>query len=198
MSAPNDSDMAWPVASSAAIYDGPVVSLRRDTLSDSDGTTFDRDVVSHRGSVGVVAIDDEERLLVVTQYRHPARQRLAELPAGLLDHDGEDRQGAAVRELAEEGHVRAERWSPLIELVLSPGISDETITVFLAEGISPVGVPPGFVARHEEASMTRQWVPLADVVAAVLAGRIKNAALVAGVLALWAHRSRPPAGPTSA
>ena len=70
----------------------------------------------------------------------------------------------------------------------SPGISDETITVYLAEGVVDAGAPDGFVAQHEESTMTRQWVPLTDLVEAALDGRVKNAALVAGVLATWARR----------
>lgn len=188
MAALADSEMSWPVVSSTQIYSGYVIDLRRDVLEGGDGATFERDVIHHRGSVGVVAIDDQERLLVVTQYRHPPQQRLVELPAGLLDNPGEDRRAAAVRELAEEGHVRAERWSPLLDLVLSPGISDEIITLFLAEGVTASDVPAGFLAEHEESTMTREWVPLADVVDAALVGKVKNAALVAGTLAAWVRR----------
>ncbi len=189
--------MSWPVVATTDIYQGYVIGVRRDTLRASDGSTFDRDVVSHRGSVAVVALDDQERLLVVTQYRHPPQRRLVELPAGLLDFPGEDPEDAAKRELAEEGHARAEHWSRLLELVLSPGVSDEVITIYLAEGVDASDVPAGFVAEHEESTMTREWVPLADVVSAVLAGRVTNAALVAGALAAWVQRPRPGAEPTA-
>ncbi len=181
--------MSWPVVATTDIYQGYVIGVRRDSLRGDDGSTFDRDVIAHRGSVGVVAIDDRERLLVVTQYRHPPRQRLVELPAGLLDNPDEDPEQAARRELAEEGHVTAEHWSRLLELVPSPGVSDEVITIYLAEGVSDAAVPMGFVAEHEESTMTREWVPLADVVDAVLAGEVKNAALVAGALAAWVRRT---------
>jgi 8-oxo-dGTP pyrophosphatase MutT (NUDIX family) len=178
-----DSDMSWPVVSSTRLYDGAVISVRRDTLRDDEGGTFERDVVQHPGAVGIVAIDDDEQVLIVSQYRHPARRRLVELPAGLLDQDGEDPVDAAKRELAEEGHVRAERWSHLLTLMPSPGMSDEVMILYLAEGVSVVDVPDGFVAHHEESTMTRSWVPLADLVDAVVTGRVTNAALAAGVLA---------------
>ncbi|MGI8700687.1 MAG: NUDIX domain-containing protein [Nocardioidaceae bacterium] len=183
-----DAEMSWPVVDSTDVYRGYVIGVRRDTLRGSDGSTFDRDVITHRGSVAVVAIDDAERLLVVTQYRHPPRRRMVELPAGLVDVADEDPRDAAARELAEEGHVRAERWSTLLELALSPGVSDEVIAIYLAEGISTAAVPTGFLAEHEESTMTREWVPLAEVVAAALAGRVTNAALVAGALAAWLRR----------
>jgi 8-oxo-dGDP phosphatase len=178
-----DSEMSWPVVDSVTEYKGGVVAVRRDTLSQPDGGTFERDVIVHPGAVGIVAVDEDGRVLIVTQYRHPARRRLVELPAGLLDKDGEDLVDAAKRELAEEGHVRAEHWSMLVRLMPSPGMSDEVMTIYLATGISVSDVPEGFVAHHEESSMTREWVPLADLVEAVLAGRVTNAALVAGVLA---------------
>ena len=185
-----DSAMSWPVVTRTGLYEGAVIGVRRDTLRDDDGGTFDRDVVAHPGAVGIVAVDDDDRVLVVTQYRHPARQRLVELPAGLLDQQGEDPQDAARRELAEEGHVRAERWSQLLALMPSPGVSDEVITLYLAEGVSGGDVPVGFVADHEESTMTREWVPMQEMVDAILAGRVTNGPLVAGVLAAWVTRHR--------
>ncbi|MDX6309341.1 MAG: 8-oxo-dGDP phosphatase [Nocardioidaceae bacterium] len=187
-----DSDMSWPVLASDEVYRGSIVGVRRDVLRAADGSSFERDVVMHHGAVAVVAIDDQERVLVVTQYRHPARQRLVELPAGLLDKPGEDPLAAARREFEEEGQARAERWSKLVDLMPSPGVSDEMISIFLAEEVSDADVPAGFVAEHEESTMTRQWVPLADVVDAVLAGEVKNAMLVAGALAAWVTRHGPP------
>lgn len=188
----SDTAEAWPVEASQVVFSGMVVDVRRDSLADSDGGTFERDVVVDLGAVAVVAVDADDRVLVVEQYRHPARRRLVELPAGLLDNEGEEPLAAARRELAEEGQVAAARWSELFTLMPSPGISDETITVYLAEDVSPVEVPADFVAVHEEATMTRRWVTLEELVEAVLAGRLANAALVAGVLALWCRRQRRP------
>lgn len=188
MAAVADRDMDWPVSESTEVFTGPIVGVRRDRLADADGGTFERDVLTHQGAVAIVALDDAERLLLISQYRHPARRRLVELPAGLLDKPAEDRLDAAKRELAEEGHARAQRWSTLLTLMPSPGVSDEVITIYLAEGVEHSEVPTGFVARHEESTMTREWVPLVDVVDAVLAGRVVNGPLVAGVLAAWVGR----------
>jgi ADP-ribose pyrophosphatase len=185
-----DEPMSWPVVSSETVYDGAMISLRRDLLAQDDGDSFARDVVVHPGSVAMVALDDAERVLVVTQYRHPAEQRLVELPAGLLDVAGEAPEDAARRELAEEGHLQAARWSVLLRLMPSPGISTEVITIYLAEGVSELADSGGFVPRHEEADLTRTWVPLGELRDAVLAGRVSNAPLVAGVLAAAATRQR--------
>ncbi len=189
----SDSVQDWPVESSEVVFEGLVVDVRRDDLADRDGGTFQRDVVVDLGAVAVLAVDADDRVLVVEQYRHPARRRLVELPAGLLDKDGEEPLAAAQRELAEEGQVQAARWSEVFTLMPSPGISDETITVFLAEDVTAAAVPADFVAEHEEAAMTRRWLPLDELVEAVLAGRLANATLVAGALALWCRRQRPPA-----
>jgi ADP-ribose pyrophosphatase len=183
-----DTELSWPVVESVDVYSGYIIGVRHDTVRGPDGDTFERDVVTHRGAVAILAVDDDERVLVVRQYRHPAQQQLVELPAGLLDQEGEEPLAAAQRELAEEGQAKAARWSPLLELMTSPGISDEVITVYLAEGISDAPLPAGFTAAHEESTMTREWVALADLVAAALSGRIKNAATVAGILALQVRR----------
>jgi 8-oxo-dGTP pyrophosphatase MutT (NUDIX family) len=185
-----DSSMTWPVVSSTDIYHGYVIGVRRDTLANDDGSTFTRDVVTHRGAVAIVAVDDAERVLTLTQYRHPPAQRMVELPAGLLDQEDEEPLEAAKRELAEEGHITATSWSPLLELILSPGTSDELITIYLATGVDDTGVPDGFVAGDEEATMTRRWVPMADLVEAILGGAVRNSVLVAGVLAAWVSRQR--------
>lgn len=184
----SDVELSWPVVESAQVYAGRIIAVRRETVLGPDGDTFVRDLVDHPGAVVILAVDDADRVLVVTQYRHPVGQRMVELPAGLLDKQGEDRLEAAKRELAEEGLTQAVTWSRLLDLTPSPGMSNERLTVYLAEDVSPAELPAGFVAEHEESSMTRDWVPLADLVAAALSGRIKNGAAVAGVLALWARR----------
>ncbi len=179
---------SWPVVSTSLIGQGPIVSLHTDRVRGPDGAEFERQVVRHQGAVAVVAVDEDDRVLVLTQYRHPVGQRLVELPAGLLDVEGEDPQAAAERELAEEAHLSAERWSVLVDLLTSPGFSDERVRVYLAEGLSTAGVPDGFEAAHEEADMGRHWIALSDLVQAVRIGEVKDALTVSGSLALWARR----------
>jgi ADP-ribose pyrophosphatase len=187
VSLPADQPHHWAVDRTSLEFDGAVVGVRRDHLVDPDGG-FDREVVTHPGAVAVVAVDDEERVLVVQQYRHPVGARLVELPAGLLDVDGEEPLAAAKRELAEEGHVAAARWTPLFVVSPSPGMSTERVHMYLAEQISAEADLDGFTARHEEADMTRAWVPLAALVDAVLSGQVSNGLTIAGSLAVWRLR----------
>jgi ADP-ribose pyrophosphatase len=179
-----DEPESWPVTSSDLVGDGGLVRLRVDQLA-AGGATFARDVVEHPGAVAIVALDDDERVLVVRQYRHAVQRRLVEIPAGLLDVDGESPLEAARRELLEEGLVEATRWQSLLTVVPQPGVSTERVHLFLAEGLAPADAPEDFVAEHEEATMTREWIPLREVVDAVLAGRVANALTIAGSLAVW-------------
>ena len=192
-----DTPEEWPVHEVERIWDGQApFSVRRDQISapDHPGERFGRLVLEHPGAVVVLAVDDQERAFVLHQYRHPAGRRLVELPAGLLDVDGEDPLDAAKRELAEEAGLHAERWSVLVDLLTSPGILDERVRIYLAEGLSETAAPDGFEAADEEADMGRHWTPLADVVAGILAGEVKDGLTVSGSLALWARRHENPTG----
>lgn len=185
----SDRPESWPVASSAVVHDtGRVVSIRRDVVRPAGGGEFVRDVVVHPGAVGVIALDDDERVLLVSQYRHPAGHRLLEAPAGLLDVPGEPYLQAAQRELYEEGHVRARTWRVLLDAYTSPGMTTESIRVYLARDLEHVPDGERHLGHAEEADMPVYWAPLADVVEAVLAGRLHNAILCAGALAAWAAR----------
>jgi ADP-ribose pyrophosphatase len=159
-----------------------VIDVRSDVVEMPDGSTAVRDVVVHPGAVGIVALDADERVLLVQQYRHPARHRLWEPPAGLLDVDGEDPLAAARRELFEEAHLVAARWDVLLDAFTTPGMTDEAVRVFLARDVSAA---PGakYAGRHEEADMPVRWVPLDDAVAGIFAGRLHNPMAVMGVLA---------------
>jgi ADP-ribose pyrophosphatase len=133
--------------------------------------------------VVIVALDDDDQVVLVNQYRPALRMRLDELPAGLLDVEGEPALDAAQRELAEEATLQAMQWHTLLDLHTSPGFSDEAVRVFLARGLSPVSRPDGFVVQHEESSMAVTRVRLDEAVRRAYAGTITNAAAVAGVLA---------------
>jgi ADP-ribose pyrophosphatase len=180
----------WPVAESTVVHTtGRVIAVRRDVVSPpAGGAAFVRDVVDHPGAVGVVALDDAERVLLVRQYRHPVGHRLIEPPAGLLDVHGEDYLAAAQRELYEEAHVRAADWRVLCEFFTSPGMASEATRIYLARGLSEVTDLDRHVGHHEEADMPVLHAPLADLVTGVLAGRLHNPVLCLGVLAAWAAR----------
>ncbi|HZE65608.1 MAG TPA: NUDIX hydrolase [Sporichthyaceae bacterium] len=175
-----DEPAALPVRRSVTAFRGGVVDMRTDHVLMPDGDLAVRDVLVHPGSVGVLVLDEGERVLVLRQYRHPVGRRLWELPAGLLDFPGEAPLAAAQRELAEEAHLSARQWHVLLDAYTSPGISDEAVRVYLAREATPLPGerPPG---RHEEADLEARWVPLDDLLAGVAAGRLHNPLLVMSV-----------------
>lgn len=186
--APHD----YRVLDSETVFDGHVISLRRDTVAMPGGGDSVREVVAHPGAVAVVAVDDEGRVVLLRQYRHPVGRYLWELPAGLRDSDGEPPLETAKRELAEEVLLAAERWSLLTTTYSSPGFSDELVLIYLAEGLSDVARPDGFTVEHEELDMTIERVPLADAVQRVFDGDIRNASAVVGLLAAAQVRAAAP------
>ena len=180
------------VLDSRTVYEGRVITLRRDTVAMPGGGSSVREVVHHPGAVAVVALDDDDRVLLLRQYRHPVGRHLWELPAGLRDEDGEPPLETAKRELAEEALLAAARWSLLVTLNSSPGFSDELVQIYLAEDLSPAERPEGFVVEHEEADMTLERVPLGDAVQRVFDGDIRNSSAVAGLLAAAQLRADSP------
>jgi len=168
------------VVASDVVYVGRVISIRRDRVTMPGDTVSQRDVVVHPGAVGVIALDEQGRVLLVSQYRHPVRRRLEELPAGLLDHPGESALVAAQRELMEEAGLAADTWSVLVDTLTSPGMTDEAIRIFLARDVRQVERD---VQEHEEAEMTTEWIDLELAVRRVLAGELENAMCAVGVLA---------------
>jgi 8-oxo-dGTP pyrophosphatase MutT (NUDIX family) len=171
----------YDVVGSATKYKGKVITVRVDDVRMSDGAVVQREVVAHPGAVAIVALDDEGKVVLVNQYRPAVAARLDELPAGLLDVDGETALDAAKRELAEETGLEAEQWDVLVDLHSSPGFSTEAVRIYLARGLSPAD--GSFAAEHEELTMTSYREPLSEAVRRVLAGGITNASAVAGVLA---------------
>ncbi len=178
-----------PVTHSETVFTGAVWDVLRETVDLGDAGVVRREKVAHTGAVAVLALDDDDRVLLVHQYRHPVRSTLWELPAGLLDVAGEDPLVAAQRELAEEADARAGRWDLLVDLWNSPGGSDEFLRIYLARDVTEVPEGERHTREHEEADMTSRWVPLDEARDAVLAGRVRNPGAVAGVLAAWASRA---------
>ena len=182
----------YRVVASEDVYEGRVISLRKDTVAMPGGGDSVREVVHHPGAVAVVALDDDDNVVLLRQYRHPVGRYLWELPAGLRDEDGEAPLLTAQRELAEEALLAAGRWSLLTTVYNSPGFSDEKVLIYLAEELSEVARPDGFVVEHEEADMTIERVPLAEAVQRVFDGDITNSSAVVGVLAVAQVRSGSP------
>jgi len=186
-----DHEEAWPVVSSTLEYDGDgwVVRLRADRIQrpgHPEEKPFKRLVVEHPGAVVVLAVDEDDRVLCLNQYRHAVQQNLVQLPAGLCDVDGEDPVDVGRRELAEETGLEAAEWTHLITTYSSPGIIAELVHYYLARGLTDVG-RGDFEPEHEEAEMETSWVPLADLGAAVLSGRVRDAHLTVALLTAHAR-----------
>lgn len=172
----------YRVDSSEVVYRGHLGQVRVDQVRMPDGDTAAREVAEHVDAVGVVPLDDDGRVVLVRQYRHPLGRHLLEIPAGLLDVEGEGVEDAARRELAEETGLAADRLERLTRFENSAGWSDEATTVFLATGLREQRPGDGFVAEHEEAAMEIVRLPLADAVARVRSGEISDAKTIVGLL----------------
>ncbi|WP_219471440.1 NUDIX domain-containing protein [Nonomuraea rhizosphaerae] len=182
-----DTPEAWEVVESRSRFEGRVIEVVTDTVRMPRDEIADRDYAVHPGSVAVLALDEQDRVLLIRQYRHPTRHLLWELPAGIRDVAGEALVTGAARELAEEAGYRAGTWYTLVDLFSSPGMSDERIRVFLARDLTKIpDEENGFVHEHEEIDMPVEWVPLPDAVEKVLMGMIHNSPSVAGILAAYA------------
>lgn len=178
------------VVESEVVMHGAVWDVVRDEVDLGDSGRHVREYVRHPGAVAVVALDDEGRICLIQQYRHPIRTRDWEIPAGLLDVAGEPAWTAAARELHEEADLVAGRLDLLVDLRPSPGGLDEAIRVFVARDCHPVEEAERHVREAEEHGMPRAWVPLDEAVAAVVEGRFQNGVLVAAVLATHVARER--------
>jgi 8-oxo-dGTP pyrophosphatase MutT (NUDIX family) len=185
-----DTPLAWPVESSAVLAQGKITSYMQDQVRTPDGELIEREYLKHPGAVGVIALDDHERVALVRQYRHPVRHRLIEPPAGLLDVQGEGYLETIKRELAEEAGLAARSWAVLVDLFTTPGILGESLRIYLARDLEAVDGPDGYVREGEEAHMDIVWASLDDLVAVVLDGRLHNPTVVSGVLAAWTARER--------
>ncbi len=191
VSALRDERESWPVSTSVDLHrDDWVLALRKDFISrpGHPDEQFGRLVLEHPGAVIVLTLDDEERVLVLRQYRHAVRRRFIELPAGLCDVASENPLLTAQRELREEAGLQAAHWEHLLSSYSSPGISTERMEIYLATGLR--GCDRGnFTLEHEEADMTLLWVAFDDLLRAVLAGEVGDGPLALAVMT-HALRSR--------
>lgn len=178
-----DTTELWPVQTRRVIGRGRLFDFLSDEVRTPGGEIMKRDFMDHTGAVAVIAVDDDEHVVVVHQYRHPVAFRLIEPPAGLLDQEGEDWLLAAQRELTEEAGLAADHWRVLVDVVTTPGGVNESIRIYLARGLRAAEAPDGFEPEGEEAHMEVLRVPVNDLVTGILAGRLQSPTLVAGVLA---------------
>ena len=166
------------------VYEGLVWDVVRDTVDlGGEGGVVKREYVQHTGAVAILALDEDGRVLLIEQYRHPVGMTLWELPAGLLDVEDEEPLDAAKRELAEEADLRADRWHVLADWFNSPGGMTEALRLYLARDLVPVPETERHQREAEEHGMVTRWVPLHEAREAVLAGALHNPAAVVGILA---------------
>jgi ADP-ribose pyrophosphatase len=176
------------VLSSRHVYRGKVFEVTQDEIVEPNGVHAVRDVVRHSGSVVILAVDDsrsEPRILLARQYRYCAGDYLWELPAGRID-DGEDSLTAGKRELAEETGYTASRWKRALSFYPSPGFLNETMDLYLAEGLRP-----GKARPEEDEVISKRLFPLSSAVNLVLRGKIRDGKTIAGVLWIATRRSKP-------
>ncbi len=169
------------VLSSAVVYDGKLFRVVHDKLIEPGGYENERDVVRHNGSAVILAIDNARNkknpwVVMERQYRHAAGRFLWELPAGKIE-PGEDLLAGAQRELAEETGYRAKKWTRLVEYWASPGFLDESMTLFLAEGLTAGDCRP-----DEDERIDLRLVKLSDVLKMIEKGAIQDGKTLSGVL----------------
>lgn len=169
-------DLTEKTLSSEKIFDGRIIHVRRDAIRLPDGGEATREVVDHPGGVCILALDGENRALLVSQYRYPYGKVLREVPAGKLEY-GEDPTEAAIRELKEETGATAGDFRPLGELYPSPGYCGEIIRMYLARDLT-------FGETHldEDEFLNLERIPFGELVEQVLSGEIKDAKTIAVVL----------------
>lgn len=177
------------VLASEQVYRGKIWDVRSDTFELSEGAEpLRREFIDHPGAVAILPMDEEGRVLLLRQYRHPVGMLLWEIPAGILDVEGESNLAAASRELAEEADLVASEWHVLADVFNSPGSSSEAIRIYLARGLADVPEIDRHTRTAEESEIEFAWVDLDEAVVAVLEGRLHNPSAVVGILAAHAAR----------
>ncbi|MDO5049681.1 MAG: NUDIX hydrolase [Actinomycetaceae bacterium] len=183
-----------PVTSHERVWEGAVFDMDEDRVVVVEGQEpVVRHYVAHTGAVAIVALregDGGPQVALVDQYRHPVQATLWEIPAGLLDVEGESPLEAAKRELWEEADLVAERWDVLVDYFTSPGGSTEGLRIFLARDVSEVPEGERYARDDEEALMSLRWVSLDEAVSAIHAGKIHNPSAVVGILATASARAQ--------
>lgn len=160
----------------------PIFSVTKDKAIDPEGFRITRAIIQHGGSAVMMAVDDRRRVLLVRQYRLPARDYLWELPAGRVD-PGENVLQAARRELREETGFGAARWTKLASFFVSPGFLAEKMTIYLAQGLKA-----GEQRPMEDERIEMKWFTAAELDRMIISGEIKDAKTMVGFLAWQRYR----------
>jgi 8-oxo-dGTP pyrophosphatase MutT (NUDIX family) len=180
-SSPAGDDDRFPVVDSRVHYEGVMSTVRVDEVRMPGGNVATREVAHRPDAVAVVPLTDAGEVVLVRQFRHPVRRYELEIPAGLLDVEGESEDEAAQRELAEEIGMTAGSLERLTRFWNSAGWTNESTTVFVGRDLRP-SAPDGFVAEAEEADMAVLRLTLADAIDRVRTGEITDAKTMIGLL----------------
>jgi len=164
------------------IYEGRVIKVSVDTVDLPNGVRLPLEIVRHPGGAAAVAIDADNRVCLLRQYRHAAGGYIYELPAGKLEPD-EPPEITVQRELAEEAAVAAGQWKSLGVYFSSPGVFTEVIHLYLATDLSPAKSAPEVGEVFEV-----EWLPLDQAVEKALGGEFNDAKTIIGILRAAAHR----------
>jgi ADP-ribose pyrophosphatase len=184
MPADPDERLRERLISSEVLRRSRVLEFRIDTVETTDGHRSTRDIAGHPGGVAMVAIDAEEKVLLVRQWRHAVGHALLEIPAGTLDREAdgsvEDHAGAAARELEEETGYRAAQWRHLASFYTAPGFTSELMHLYLAEELS--AAREDRLGPDEDERLELERLPLAEAIALAEQGRFEDAKTLIGLL----------------
>lgn len=158
------------------VYEGIIVTVKRDVAQLQNGNRAEREVVVHPGGVGIVAITDDNKVLLVDQYRYPVEEVLAEIPAGKLEY-GEDPFECAVRELSEETGYTAGRYIDLGAIYPSAGFCKETLYLYLA-----LDLKAGEMHLDENELLSVREVDIDELTEQIMANEIRDSKTIIGVL----------------
>jgi len=164
------------ILSSEMIYQGRVFGLRRDEVVEPSGVRTTREVITHPGSVVVLPVLPDGRIVMIRQYRHATRQYLWELVAGRKEPEETPKQGAA-RELLEETGYRAKRFKVFLDVFPTPGFLEERMHLLLAEGLTAGEAQP-----EEDEKIEVRTFKLKELKQMIKSGRLRDAKSIAGIL----------------
>ena len=164
------------ILNSKMIYQGKVFGVRRDEVEEPNGLLATREVITHPGSVVVLPVLEDGRIVMIRQYRHATRQYLWELVAGRID-GGEAVKKAAARELLEETGYRAKRYSVFLDVFPTPGFLEERMYIVLAEGLTEGKAQP-----EEDEKIQVRLFAAKELKQMMQRGRIRDAKTIAGLL----------------
>jgi ADP-ribose pyrophosphatase len=187
-----ETDLTETIVGSRLVHRGHYIDLRVDEIERADGSRGTREVVDHPGAVAIVAVDAEDQILLVRQWRTPAGRALLEIPAGTLDRDPitritEDPDLAAVRELEEETGYRAGTWQLLGRFWTAPGFATELMHLYLATELRPADAE-GRLGPDEDERLELERIPVVEALALADRGEIADAKSLVGLL--WLARLR--------